>query len=64
MSRQDFMASWPNVKGHALLKFNNFFQLNYQRASQFNGDNGFALGKKQKPLYEKFQLSPAINPEI
>ncbi len=27
-------------------------------------DKDFALGKKQKPLHERFQLLPAITPEI
>ncbi len=32
--------------------------------TELKGDNEFALGKKQKPLNERFQLSPAITPEI
>jgi len=32
--------------------------------AELKGDNDFALGKKQKPLYARFQLSPAITPEI
>jgi len=32
--------------------------------SELKGDNEFALGKKQKSLFERFQLSPAITQEI